>query len=391
MDKKKLSILIIIFIGLLTTVKLGFIYYDANFNPFALSSFCSINDFIDCDGIAKTTESQFLGVPLALWGFILYLFMMLMLMVEDLKKVRFLKFLEVFKNPMSYIAALGIISFTISMTLLGISLFEIKKLCILCAFTYVLNLLIGIIATRGIGFKNVFKDSVRDLIDGVKIKKYGIAFALVMLVFAGILTYTKTSYVLAPQVKRQAEFAEFSKAKYNKYAVSGNVLGNEKGDVIVYAYTDYRCPMCRVYDIMLHKVVREYSNVLIVHKNMPLDIRCNKYLSQEFHQDSCNLAKYAVAAEKQNKLWDMNNILFHKKIEDVKDVLKYAQKAGFDLDKLQQDANSFETMQVIQSDLKSAYDMGINGTPTTVINGKSKIGVKSYKELKKWLEDEGAK
>ena len=25
-----------------------------------LSSFCSVNDFIDCDGIAKTTESQFL-------------------------------------------------------------------------------------------------------------------------------------------------------------------------------------------------------------------------------------------------------------------------------------------------------------------------------------------
>ena len=56
------------FIGFLTTIKLAMIYYDVNFNEYALPSFCSVNDFIDCDGIAKTTESQFLGVPLAYWG-----------------------------------------------------------------------------------------------------------------------------------------------------------------------------------------------------------------------------------------------------------------------------------------------------------------------------------
>ena len=55
---------------------------------------------------------------------------------------------------MSYIAVLGIVSFAISMTLLGLSLFEIKKLCILCAFTYILNLFIGLIAIKGMLPKN---------------------------------------------------------------------------------------------------------------------------------------------------------------------------------------------------------------------------------------------
>ena len=71
---RKIFILIIAFVGFLTTIKLAMIYYDANFNLYALPSFCSVNDFIDCDGIAKTTESQFLGVPLAYWGMFFYLF-----------------------------------------------------------------------------------------------------------------------------------------------------------------------------------------------------------------------------------------------------------------------------------------------------------------------------
>ena len=63
--KKRIAIAFISLIGIITTVKLAIIYYNANFNPYALASFCSVNDFIDCDGIAKTIESQFLGIPLA--------------------------------------------------------------------------------------------------------------------------------------------------------------------------------------------------------------------------------------------------------------------------------------------------------------------------------------
>jgi len=83
--KKKIFIGTLTVIGIITTIKLALIYYNANFNPYALSSFCSINEFIDCDGIAKTTESQFFGIPLACWGLFLYCFIGLMLFVDKLK------------------------------------------------------------------------------------------------------------------------------------------------------------------------------------------------------------------------------------------------------------------------------------------------------------------
>lgn len=391
MNKKKLSIAIIALVSFLTTIKLAIIYYNANFDPYALTSFCTINEFIDCDGIAQTTESQFLGVPLAYWGMFLYLFIFLMLFVEKLKNIKFLKFLEVFKNPMSYIGVLGVVSFVISMILLGLSLFEIKKLCILCAFTYVLNLAIGLVALHGTGFKQAIKDSVQDLIDGVKIKKYGIALGVVMLVAVAFLAYTRITYVFAPQAKRQAEFKEFQ-AKTNKYAVSGNLLGNENPKLVVEIYTDYRCPMCKAYNIMVHKLAKENPEIQVVHYNMPLDTECNKYLRQEFHHGSCTMAKYAIAAEEQGKFWDMNNKLFEKQPESVKEILEIAKKMDLDVNKLQDDANSLETMHKIQSDIDRASKIyGINGTPSTVINGKVKIGMKPYKEMVEWVKDAESK
>ena len=388
--KKKIAIGLLSVVGILTTIKLAVIYYNANFNPYALSSFCSVNEFIDCDGIAKTTESQFFGVPLAYWGMFLYFFILLMLFVDKLKNFKLLKFLEVFKNPMAYIASLGLISFGISMILLCLSLFEIKKLCILCAFTYILNLLIGYIATKETGgaFIGDIKQSFRDFLDAVKIKKYLIAFIAVMVAAVGFLTYTTVSLKFAPQIKRQREFKEF-RGK-NKYQIKGNVLGDKDAKIVIYTYSDYQCPICPVHNVMMHKLAKEMKGIKIVHKNLPLDTACNSYLRQPFHDGSCIDAKYAIAAEKQGKFWEMNNILFEKKPQTEEEILKLVKDFGFDMEKLQKDANSVETMQQLSKEIDEAYKKGINGTPTTMIDNDAHIGIMTYQQFKDWAKRAGA-
>lgn len=390
--KKKISIAFIALIGIVTTIKLAIIYYNANFNPYALSSFCSVNDFIDCDGIAKTTEAQFLGIPLAYWGLFFYAFVFLMLFAPKLKNYKLFKFMEVFKNPLDYLASLGLFAFLVSMILLCLSLFEIKKLCVLCAFTYILNLLIGCIATdfKNGGFVHSIKQSIIDFIDAVKIKKYLITFIAVMAVAAGFLTYTRISFVFAPQVKRQLEFREFTQAKHNKYAVEGNILGDKDAKITVYVYSDYQCPICPAQNIMMHKLAKEVKNIQIIHKNLPLDTDCNPYLQAPFHQGSCIDARYAIAAKKQGKFWEMNNILFEKKPQTEDAILELVKDMGFDLEKLQEDANSFDTANKIKEEIKSAYSQGINGTPATIINGEVNVGIKSYNDYKEMVKKLGA-
>ncbi len=390
---KTLWILLVTLLGVLTTIKLAWIYYDANFNPYALSSFCSINNFIDCDGIARTVHSQFFGIPLALWGLFLYSFIILMLFVDKLKNVKFLKFLEVFKNPLDYIASLGLLSFVISIVLLFMSLFEIKKLCVLCAFTYILNLVIALIATdfKNGGFIKSIKQSVLDFIDAIKVKKYLIALIVVAVAGCGVLFYTTKTMAMAPQVKNMRKWGEFVTAKKNKYKVSGNILGSEKPKVVVDIYSDYQCPICYAHNMMMHKLAKDFKNVQIVHHNMPLDMECNRFLTRPFHKGACLDARYEIAAQKQGKAWDMNDLLFQHKPQREEQILELAKALNINLDQLRLDANSRETHIRLRAEIAAAYRKGYQGTPVTEIGNKHYTGIKTYEDFRELLIKEGAK
>lgn len=401
---KKILIFIIALIGFATTVKLAIIYFDSNFNPYALPSFCSVNKYIDCDGVAQTTHSQFFGIPLAYWGMFLYLFIAFMLFVDKLKNVRFLHFLKVFKHPLSYIAALGYISFAISMILAGVSLFEIKKICILCVFTYLLNLIIALVATtwykkEGAEYTcinafwaiyKVFKTSIQDFFRAIKVRKYLISLLILLTIATSFLAYTTLSFCFTPQVKRYLEIKKYVKMKENPFTSTGNILGDKDAKLTVYIYTDYRCPICKTYNLIVCRAAEELNNIKIIHKNFPLDNECNRYLRESFHEGSCMLARYSIAAQKQNKLWDINSEFFEKEPKDEKAILKIAKSMDLDTKKLKEDANSKTTEEELKQDIEDAVELRITGTPALVVNGKIYNGIQPYYELKEIFIKAGA-
>ncbi|MBD5402877.1 thioredoxin domain-containing protein [bacterium] len=394
--KKYIIISILVLLGVLITIDLAYIYYEANFNQYALPSFCSISDFVDCDGVARTTESQFLGVPLAYWGLFLYSFIVMLLGVDKLKKVPFLKFLEVFKNKFHYIASLGLISFAISMILLCVSLFEIHKICVMCMITYLLNLAIGLTAVKGIegGFIGAIKQSAKDFLDALKPLPYKIAFVVVMICAVGFLGWTFTSAKFSPALKFSREYGEFTKEGPNPYAVQGNILGSDAKDaVVLQVFSDYKCPMCKACNVMIHKVVTEFKNVRVEHHAMPLDTKCNKYLQQEFHQGSCIMAQYAEAAQMQGKFWEVNSLFFELRPSTEDEIIEVLENSGFDLDidKLRKDAHSDAVNKIIQKDIDFAVSHKQIGTPALKMGKDFEMGVKGYHDLKKWVEAHGGK
>ena len=72
----RIIISILAILGVLVCIELLVVYYNANFNPAAEPSFCSINEHIDCDAVAETGFSRLLEVPLALWGLGFYSFIL---------------------------------------------------------------------------------------------------------------------------------------------------------------------------------------------------------------------------------------------------------------------------------------------------------------------------
>lgn len=389
-DKRKITILALAIIGFITTIKLAIIFYNANFNEYALSSFCSINSFIDCDSVAKTIDSQFLGVPLAYWGMLFYLIVIFLMFVDKLKNIKFLNFLSVFKNPYTYISILGLFSFLVSIVLAVKSIFFIRKLCVLCLFTYFLNLFIGLLAfeTAQKGLITQLKEFFLDIFDGIK--KYPVTTVVITAITVCFLTYTATTYVFTPNVKRIKSVAKFAKMKTNPYKISGNILGDKDGKVTVELYSDFVCPICYIYNLMIHKAMTEISNIKIEHHNFPLDKNCNKYVRVQMHNGACRMARYGIAAENQDKYWDMATELFENHPKNDEEAIELAKKLNMDIAKFKNDINSEETKKKLFLDIDKARDTyALNGTPALAINKKLYMGIKPYYELKELLIEAG--
>ncbi len=375
-------ILLLVIIGIGLCVELGFIFYKTNFLDAYIPSFCSVSDLIDCDGVSRTTYSLSFGVPNALWGLILYSIMLMLLFVDRIQAKFKNTIFDVFENPRSYIAALGLLSFGISMILAFISIFKINKICVLCFCTYFIDLFIAITAKGKGFFIEDIKITIIDFIKGAK--KYFVLFLIVLVSFFCVLTYLNNSLILSPKLKKEKEMKEFFEAKTNKYAVKGNVLGNKNAKVIIDVYSDFNCPFCRVLNIMLHKIAKE-NKVLIRDINFPLDTSCNYRISNTLggHENSCLYSKYALAAKKQGKLWGVSNIIFDYHPQSQDELIGYIKKAhlGIDINQFLSDVNSPQIAQELAEDIAKAANYNLNGTPALVINGVFYMGGMPYDEL----------
>ena len=261
---RKIILWILIILGLIISGDLIYIFVKSNFIASAPASFCSINSFIDCDGVAKTEYSAFLGVPLAVWGFILYSLLAFLMLVKKLNEKFPNTIFKLFKNPNSYIASFALLSFCISISLACISIFKINKICVMCFATYFIDLFIALTAKSKGFFIQDIKNTIADFIQGVR--EYTILFLIVITVFFGTLGYLNYSNILTPNAGGNP-YEKYQKLEKNPWAVQGNVLGNEKAPIQVFVYGDFMCPFCRISNMFVHKLAKDNPNVIIRHMN----------------------------------------------------------------------------------------------------------------------------
>ncbi len=394
---KRIILTILLIIALILTFDLVYIYFKENFIMGADPSFCAINSVIDCDGVAKTEYALFLGIPLAIWGVILYLILLFLTYVDKINEKFNIEIFKVFKNPSSYIAAIGLFSFCCSMILASISFFVIKKICILCFITYFIDLAIALTAKDKGFFVSDIKNTFADFISGVR--KYLVLFIVAAIAGAGLLTYTATSLVMSPALKQQKankemekSFLEFQKMKKNPYAIKGNTLGNPDSEVVIYIYSDFLCPFCKLSNIMLHKLIKEEKDVVVYHINFPLDTKCNPALTNDVHPGACMLARYALAAEKQGAYWDMASAIYDiMPSNNEEDIVNLADIVGINKEQLKKDAYSEEIKETLDKQIQKAINFGIKGTPTIVIDDIEHKTALPYNKLKEYTKQAKAR
>jgi protein-disulfide isomerase len=159
--------------------------------------------------------------------------------------------------------------------------------------------------------------------------------------------------------------------------------GPKNAPVTLVLFSDFQCPFCKRVEPTITQLEKEYpGKIRVVWKNMPL----------EFHQHAKPAAAAALAAGEQGKFWEMHAKLFENQTAlDRPNLEKYAQELGLDVAKFKAAMDSDKLGAKIQSDMKEAAAVEVNGTPATFVNGRKIGGAYPYDTFKKLVDQELAK
>ncbi|HBG49990.1 MAG TPA: hypothetical protein DDW90_10970 [Cyanobacteria bacterium UBA9971] len=375
----KFIIFLLAFLGLWVSIELCIIYFNANFVPNSESSFCSINNVIDCDAVAKTAFSSFLGIPWAIYGIGFYLFV-LFLSLFPFEKIAFFKN---FKNPQSYVFTLSSLAVINSAGLWVVSSMIIHKICLLCYILYGVNLFLLVFSKLGKPVLNHYKDSFKDLINIISDKRW-----LLIVIFVGLLSLTtlitiNITKVFEPPANNNIQQQNMFSDGENTYQPHGNTLGTKNAKLVIHEYTDFQCPYCSISNSMMYRLVNEIEGIRVEHHDFPLNKQCNSLVQGSPHKDSCKAIYYARAAKMQGKYWDYITLLFdnQENLPETK-LIELAKSINLDIDQLKKDAYSPEVKAGLEADIERARNFNITATPTYIIGIKKYEGIMPYPELK---------
>lgn len=368
-------VLVVCLIGLGVAVELTTIHYQSHTNP-NYESICAINKALNCETVARSRYSVFLGLPISVWGIFAYGVFIMLCGYSLLRK-----------RSLSGILVLGFGgAFTASVLLAYISTVLIESLCLFCTTLYFVNtilLVLGIVQNLprpGSLFKNIAEDFAFVFSKLRFFGPLGIAFA----------TLVALTLILYPPYWKQSQFATLPVLNTGVTPEGHPWIGAINPILTVVEFSDYECPFCRRAHYEMRMMLARYSDeVRLVHKHMPMDNKCNAYIENPFHERACEFAKAADCAGAQKKFWPFNDVLFGTQetqpAENI-NLEKLSDQLHMDFAKLLACMKSAKTIKRISEQIHEANNLHIPGTPTYYVGAQPYPGGIPEQTLQKILK-----
>ncbi len=167
-------------------------------------------------------------------------------------------------------------------------------------------------------------------------------------------------------------------------------LGNPDAKVVITEWSDFQCPACRAYALTREPVLEQQylstGKVRFVYRNFA-------FLGPE----SIFAAEAAEAAADQGRYFDYRALLWQRqrgenlgafKAENLK---AFAAELGLDQKKFNEALDSGKYRSAVLAEQKEGEALGVNATPTLMINGQIVPGVPSVEKMKALIDEELAK
>jgi Na+/H+ antiporter NhaA len=146
-----------------------------------------------------------------------------------------------------------------------------------------------------------------------------------------------------------------------------HIRGAPDAPVTLVEYGDYECPYCGQAEVVVRELLGEFGDDLrYVWRHLPLN---------DVHSSAQMAAEAAEAAAAQGAFWEMHDkLLEHQDELSPRDLGRYAEEIGLDLDRFWDDVRRHAHSEHIADDVASADASGVAGTPSFFINGKRHHG-----------------
>jgi protein-disulfide isomerase len=152
-------------------------------------------------------------------------------------------------------------------------------------------------------------------------------------------------------------------------------LGRNDAPVVLVEYSDFQCPYCKTFtDGTRRQIAAKYGDkVRMVFKHYPLE---------QAHPQAMTAAIAAQCARREGKFWEVHDRFFSQpNALDVASVIAVGKSLGLS-DRYAECVTNQETKAEIEQDVQDAMEVGVQGTPTLMVNGKFLVGAVSEAAFK---------
>ena len=170
----------------------------------------------------------------------------------------------------------------------------------------------------------------------------------------------------------------------------GLALGDPNAPVVIEEFSDFQCPACQFFhDNSFFPVVEDYvssGKVYYIFRQFPI------IDSRSATKESQAAALASFCAGEQGQFWPYHDILFANQIGENAGGFSEARLLAF-ADMVDVDAAEFRDcvreqryQAQLESDFQRGVQVGVNSTPTLLINGQISRGALPYDQLQQIIE-----
>jgi protein-disulfide isomerase/uncharacterized membrane protein len=338
-------------------------HYQLHFGAASGKSICNISATWNCDAVAASPFSEFFGLPVAALGLIAHLvglWLVFRWWLADQEDEQ----LEARAN-----LTLATLSLAASVVMGLISSLAMNVFCLFCVSAYVISI---------VSFALVYgqaKTSIKgfSLGDFRTVPFLGIIAIPVLSLFLHSVWSHSWTKGLERFVNESVE--SWKNAPAQDMTLAGGIeygASEDKAKMTIVEFADFRCIHCKMAGPTLHAFVLSRPDVRLVFRTFPLDGQCNPSFPQAGDGMSCKMAKAAYCAEASKMGIQAHDWMFERFGQVPADFLaSMAADLKIDAAALETCVQDEATHKVIVAQAEFGKRLGIEGTPTIFVNGKT--------------------